>query len=192
MDAVIRNEEGSGWRAIDPLRIGLALLVAARLLVGASELGLATAAPEAALDSTREAAPKIGERAQEVARLLDGVARRQGELDVREREIEGRAGTLAQQEREVLAELARLEALEEKLGQRLSEASQAEDAAATSLAKVYGAMKPEEAAAILGELDDETLLRIVSRMRSKELGLILSRLDAKRAVLVTTRLASTG
>ncbi len=188
MEAVT-TETRQTWRAAGPIRILLAFLVAARLLVGASELGLATAAPEA---PATEPAPKPRERAQEVARLLDGVARRQVELDEREREIEGRAGTLAEQERQVLEDLSRLEALEAKLGERLAAASQAEDAAAASLAKVYAAMKPEAAASILGELDDETLLRIVSRMRSKELGLILSRLDEIKAVLVTTRLASTG
>ncbi len=183
------------WAWAGVVRGLLVMAVALRVLVGASELGRATAAPDPA--STARApteAPALTRPrgAREVARLSDGVARRQAELEQREREMDGRADLLAEQERHVGEEIARLEALEAGLGDRLAQGAQAEDAAAASLAKVYAAMKPEEAAAILGELDDDTLLRIVSRMRSKELGLILSRLDAKRAVVVTTRLARTS
>ncbi len=192
------NDEKAGegrWPWAGAVRVLLVTTVALRVLIGASELGWATAAadPAGATKAPTEAPAVTRPRgAREVARLVDAVARRQAELEEREREIAGRADLLAEQERHVGEEVARLEALEAKLGDRLAQNAEAEDAAATSLAKVYAAMKPDEAAKILGELDDDTLLRIVARMRSKELGLILSRLDAKKAVVVTTRLARTS
>jgi flagellar motility protein MotE (MotC chaperone) len=121
--------------------------------------------------------------------LLSSLERRQTELDARERELGSREERLSLYEKDVTAKVANLEEIEKRLSARAKAASQAVDAAAESLAKIYGAMKPEAAAPILDRLDDPTVLTIFRRMKEKQLGEILPLMTRDRAIALTQALA---
>lgn len=53
------------------------------------------------------------------------------------------------------------------------------------LARLYGAMKPEEAAGILGRLDDASLLAIFSKMEEEQVAKLLPLFDSSRAARLT-------
>lgn len=53
------------------------------------------------------------------------------------------------------------------------------------LARFYGEMKPANAAAVIKELDDETVLAIFSKMEDDQVAKILSVLEAERAARLT-------
>ncbi|QDR80493.1 MotE family protein [Sporomusa termitida] len=53
------------------------------------------------------------------------------------------------------------------------------------LSRLYGSMKPDEATAIMQELDDATVLAIFSKMEEDQVAKILARFDSKRAASLT-------
>ena len=67
-----------------------------------------------------------------------------------------------------------------------------QDDAAARLAKMYEAMKPESAAAILASLDMEVALAILARMKERQAARILSLMDPGRAAQISTRLSLQG
>ena len=148
---------------------------------GASAARLASAAPAG------EAAPRA-EKA-DVRALLDAVAKRNTELDARERELADRKERLEIFEHDVTAKIASLEEIEKRLLARSKEASAAMQAAGDSLAKIYAAMKPSDAAPILDQLDDATVLMIFGRMKEKQVGEILPLMSRDKAIVLTRSLA---
>ena len=143
----------------------------------------------ASAESVPAARGEAAAKAPEVRTLLDAVTRRQSELDERERELTRREEKLQLFEQDVTAKLSSLEELEKRLQARAKAASAAVDAAAESLAKVYGAMKPEDAAPILERLDEPTVLTIFGRMKEKQIGEILPLMSRDKAIVLTRSLA---
>jgi flagellar motility protein MotE (MotC chaperone) len=126
----------------------------------------------------------------EARALLDAITRRQAELDTRARELAAREERLHLFEQDVVAKVASLEEIEKRLQGRAKAASAAVDAAAESLAKVYGAMKAADAAPILERLDEATVLSIFGRMKEKQIGEILPLMTKEKAIALTRALAT--
>ena len=59
-----------------------------------------------------------------------------------------------------------------------------------SLASIYEAMAPDEAAGRLALMDDDTAAKLVSRMSERKAGKVLGALETPRAVAVTRRMKS--
>jgi flagellar motility protein MotE (MotC chaperone) len=129
---------------------------------------------------------------QEGHEMVEAIARRQSELDAREREVAAREEHLKIYEQDVTAKIASLEEIEKRLQVRAKSASAAIDAAAESLAKVYGAMKPTDAAPILVRLDEPTVLTIFGRMKEKQIGEILPLMSKEKAIALTQALAASA
>lgn len=53
------------------------------------------------------------------------------------------------------------------------------------LSKLYGSMKPEEAAAVLNNLEDEQVVMILARMDEESAGRVLASLEPRRAARLT-------
>jgi flagellar motility protein MotE (MotC chaperone) len=185
----------SGVKGRRGIRFALAFVLGAKLGLLAQGDGPALASGA----SAKVAAGGVGVSASaagvkeasrpDVRALLDAIKSRQAELDAREREIAGREERLALYEKDVTAKVAGLEEIEKRLSTRAKAASQAVDAAAESLAKIYGTMKPESAAPILDRLDDPTVLTIFRRMKEKQVGEILPLMTRERAIKLTQALA---
>lgn len=183
----------------------LCAIVAGRVVMGgialqeswAAKTPMTTSSDKAksALDAVSRTPPLGGKRnvpTRGMAELLDSVTRRQSELEVREQRLSEREQQLALYEKDVTGKLAELEKLEGKLQEQADEARANSQEAADSLAKVYAAMKPADAAPILDKLDDATVLRIFKGMRAKQIGEILPLMSSDKAVLLTRSLATTG
>lgn len=198
------------------LRWFVAVLVATKLAAsGASWLGLTVPEPPPALAAdaaAEEAAPpalavkpppapeakdaegapsgrKDRASAADLKSMLEELSRRQAELDRREKAVAAREEKLALYEKDVTEKIAQLEQVGKALKDELKKSSAASDEAAASLAKVYGAMKPAEAAPILDQLDEATALRILTRMKEKQVGEILPLMTRDRAIVLTRSLA---
>ncbi|MEW6269001.1 MAG: hypothetical protein AB1689_06845 [Thermodesulfobacteriota bacterium] len=199
------RRQGRGRRVLGWL--GSSLVVAKLAVIGLSLHGtLAGAAPadgeqgapRLAVVPPREpaapTAPAPGEAAgkpspPDVKSILGGLVRRQQELDAREQAVAARELQLAVYEKDVGEKIAQLEALGKSLKEQVTRANAASDEAAASLAKVYGAMKPAEAAPLLDQLDEATALRILTRMKEKQVGEILPLMSRERAIGLTRSLA---
>ena len=155
---------------------------------GAPAPGAAADAAAAAIAAAKTAGSYGGAK-PDVRGLLTSLERRQAELDARDRDLASREERLALYEKDVTAKVANLEEIEKRLSARAKAASQAVDAAAESLAKIYGTMKPEAAAPILDRLDDPTVLTIFRRMKEKQVGEILPLMTRDRAIALTQALA---
>ncbi len=199
-----RESSGMGWfKGRRSIRFALAFVLGAKLALLAQGEGPALAigagggagAPAAAAGGvvTASAAGPKGAAGlttrPDVRALLESLERRQAELDAREREIASKEERLALYEKDVVAKVASLEEIEKRLSARASAATQAVAAAAESLAKIYGGMKPEAAAPILDRLDDATVLTIFRRMKEKQVGEILPLMTRERAIALTQALA---
>ena len=53
------------------------------------------------------------------------------------------------------------------------------------LARLYGTMKPEEAVAVLNQLNDNDVIAILNKMEEEQVSKILSRMDANRVARLT-------
>jgi len=136
--------------------------------------------------------PLEAEDAAAGARLLRDAAQ---ERDQVQRELERLAGlrqsqaaqeaVLGQVHEQLLEIVGRLER------QQAAFITEQDDAAAR-LAKMYEAMKPESAAAILAGLDMEVTLAILARMKERQAARILSLMDPGRAAQISTRLSLQG
>ncbi len=117
-------------------------------------------------------------------KLLQDVRRRTAELDQRERELGQRA--------------VALESLEEAVAQSLGDLQGAEPGAGAGagcrlrggVTRIYESMRPEEAAQILDQLDDETLRVVFARMDAKQIAAIMASMSRERAVAFTKTLAA--
>ena len=67
------------------------------------------------------------------------------------------------------------------IDKQIKERQQEEAKRYARLARVYGSMKPEEAAAIIKELDDATVIKIFAKMDDDQVAKIMALLDAPRA-----------
>jgi len=134
-----------------------------------------------------EAPAIVGAGDEGFRKLLDEVRRRTAELDQREREVTERA--------------AALESLEEAVAESLAggTAHAAADVVGDGscrlrggVTRIYENMRPEEAAQILDQLDDETLRVVFARMEPKQIGSIVAAMSRERAVAFTKTLAGDG
>ncbi len=184
------------------IRFALAFILGAKLALvllahgegralasGTAGTGAANGAGAAKTTSAEDLRNGLGAVRPDVRALLEALEHRQTELDAREREVTSREERLALYEKDVTAKVASLEEIEKRLSARAKAATQAVDAAAESLAKIYGAMKPESAAPILDRLDDPTVLTIFRRMKEKQVGEILPLMTRDRAIALTQALA---
>lgn len=182
------------WRSRRGIRFALAFVLGGKiaLFVLAQSEGPALASGTTAKgEGTAASAPAADglTTRPDVRALLEALAKRQSELDAREREIATKEERLTVYEKDVVAKVASLEEIEKRLSARAKAATQAVDAASESLAKIYGTMKPEAAAPILDRLDDPTVLTIFRRMKEKQVGEILPLMTRDRAIALTQALA---
>jgi flagellar motility protein MotE (MotC chaperone) len=196
-----REGQDRGQGRPSGVRIALAVVLAGKLVLAGLWTHRAFANPSAAAPAGRPGTAAAvatasggdgqGEAGKpvEVRGLLEGLARRQAELDAREQELAEREERMKLYEKDVTAKIASLEEIEKRLQARAKAASAAVDAAAESLAKVYGAMKPADAAPILERLDEPTVLTIFGRMKEKQIGEILPLMSREKAIVLTRSLA---
>lgn len=114
------------------------------------------------------------------------------ELDNRRVQLEGRKDALDRRELDLrnqaqaLSErLAELRSLTAKLADAHKEKDHRYESRMEQLANVYGAMSPQEAAGLIGRLEDPTAIELLQRMPEKRMGQILSFMDKERAVDLT-------
>jgi flagellar motility protein MotE (MotC chaperone) len=89
-------------------------------------------------------------------------------------------GELAEKSRELLGLLQELEEVREKL-RELEEEKQRR----VHIGEVYGKMRPQEAAAILGRLSDGEAVEILMALEAEQAGQILAKMDPGKAAALT-------
>jgi flagellar motility protein MotE (MotC chaperone) len=114
--------------------------------------------------------------------LLQSLAERRKELDLRANQLERRESLLLAVERRIDEKVARLKALQRSIQ------SESENQY-KSLVKIYENMKPKDAARIFEELNMAVLLPVTERMKERKLAAVLAKMNTTKAMTLTTQLA---
>lgn len=161
-------------------RPSLLLLTAAATAIAGIANAIGMAAPDTAVPKSR-----LGVAiADDVAARDQGAARRGRALDLREQAIKAAEARLK-------ADLVARAVPAAAAGTPLPGAPDASAAPDQfdDLAKIYQAMKPGAAAAVLEQLDIEVQMRVTQRMRERSAALILASMTPKAAAALTMALA---
>ena len=129
------------------------------------------------------------ELTDEEIEILQSLAERRALLERREREVEQREAMLAAAEARIEEKIQRLETLRADIEKRMDDNELRDDAQIASLARIYSAMKPKDAAKIFESLEDEVLLDVMRAMKERTSAAILSKMNPARAQEITQQLA---
>jgi len=202
-----RFGSSTGMLAFGVIALGLLKVGMSSGMIGGKAETLSTAAPiqEAPAAAASLQPPAANEAASPAAALTPdrrlvgwSAAEKQvlTELDARRVELEKRRQELTQKEEELehqaqaIAErTAELRTLVTTVSQIRKERDNQYEARLEQLSNVYSSMAPNEAAPLVGKLDEETALALLKRMPGKRMGQILSLMDPERAVRLTKTLS---
>lgn len=121
--------------------------------------------------------------------VIERLGERRTELEAREQELETRMALLDAAEQRLKEKTAVLEQLQTRIDGLVDQNGVAEDEQFKGLVSMYEAMKPKQAAAILSELDLNTLLRLARGISPRKMAPILASMDPKKAKDLTTAMA---
>jgi flagellar motility protein MotE (MotC chaperone) len=124
--------------------------------------------------------------------VVNSLARRRRELDVRENQLNTQANILAATEARVDAKIAQLKQLQAEINGLVNQRDDDQKKQIASLIKTYGpdGMKPARAAAIFNSLPDEVLVPVAQGMKPGDLGAILAAMNSEAAQRLTVKLAN--
>lgn len=121
--------------------------------------------------------------------VLQQLAKRREELDLRARQLDEREALLQAAEQRMEQKMAELKALQAMVEDLLRTRSEQEEAELRSLVKMYENMKPKAAARVFEEMDMDVLLDVVERMNERKVAPILALVTPTRAKEITFELA---
>ncbi len=121
--------------------------------------------------------------------VLQQLAKRREELDLRARQLDEREALVQAAEQRMDQKMAELKALQAVLEDLLKQRSDEEEAELKSLVKMYENMKPKDAAQVFEEMDMDVLLDVVGRMNERKAAPILALVTPTRAKEITFELA---
>ena len=148
------------------------------------------AAAAAAADAAEE--PKVHDPfdyTDEEVDVLQQLAKRREELDLRARQLDEREALIQAAEQRMDQKMAELKALQATVEDLLKARSDQEEAELKSLVKMYENMKPKAAAKVFEEMDMDVLLDVVDRMNERKVAPILALVTPTRAKEITFELA---
>ncbi len=113
-------------------------------------------------------------------RLLSDLRTRHRELDQRERDLAERERGVAELERAVDARLAELEAVSQRIEERIAAWEESHASRSVSkLAKIYGAMEAHRAAPLIEGLELELATAVLAKMKPRQSAQLIPLLSAE-------------
>lgn len=105
------------------------------------------------------------ERSGSELALLEALSRRRAELDRRAAELDTREALIAVAEQDVEVRIAEMEGLRDDIRGLLGQLDEQRQSRLNEIVTVYSQLEPEEAAAIMTEMDEETLLVVAEQLQ---------------------------
>ena len=181
--------------------ITLLLIKLALTVIGAFsfEQQTASAVPEAmAKDDKPKAEAENAAPVEKTAKSKPGLstteslsAFQQKEIEIRKREeqLKEKEDRLGKLEREIEQKVKDLLALQKEVQSVRAEKQETQNTKVRSLAKIYGTMKPKEAARLMENLDDKLVMGIIATMTPDEAAAILALMEVKKAAKISEALS---
>jgi flagellar motility protein MotE (MotC chaperone) len=186
------------WRPLRLLPLALAAMAVLAVVKlervlggGAPQMASALASAPAAPPAPAASAPPIQAppAAQAERELLENLRARRLELDRQAEELAQRELLLGATERRMAERVNELRLLQAGLEGEVRARDEREEARIRQLARVYEAMRPRDAAAILDDLDMPILLQVIERMREAKASPVLAAMRPERARAATAELS---
>jgi len=116
----------------------------------------------------------------------------QKEIEIRKREerLKEKEERLDKLEKEIEQKVKDLLALQKEIQAVRVEKQETQNARVLNLAKIYGTMKPKEAAKLMENLDDKLVMGIIATMTPDEAAAILSLMEVKKAAKISEALSA--
>jgi flagellar motility protein MotE (MotC chaperone) len=121
---------------------------------------------------------------------LTHIEQREAELRRKEEQLRQKEEYLTRMEQEVERKLKDLLAIQKEIQAYRSEKEQSQNTKIRSLAKIYGTMKPKEAAKLLDNLEEHLVVSVISTMSADEAANILGNMDVKKAAKISESLSN--
>jgi flagellar motility protein MotE (MotC chaperone) len=121
--------------------------------------------------------------------VLQNLQARRGQIDNREKDLDTEVQLLTAAEVKLDAKLKAMSSLKADIQALMGEADQKTQAEVDRLVVVYSKMKPQDAAAVMAQLDDKVRLPIAAAMKPTVLSQILSKMGTMEAKALTEKLA---
>jgi flagellar motility protein MotE (MotC chaperone) len=133
--------------------------------------------------------PYEAAKEEDLRNLKEAIEAKWGELEKEEIKFKEKEEEFNKREKELLAKedslLKKKQALEERTAQY-----EQEERKWTKLAIYYSNMSPDQAASILENLDDQTIIGIFSRMKDSSVAVTMMKMDKKRAAELSRKLVN--
>jgi flagellar motility protein MotE (MotC chaperone) len=120
---------------------------------------------------------------------LQRLAERRDGIEKRERDLVAREGLMKAGESRIDGKIAELHDLQKTIEGLLQKYDKQKQAEIESLVKIYGAMKPKDAAAIFDTLEMPILLAVVQNMKEAKTAPIMALMSRERAKALTEELS---
>lgn len=141
------------------------------------------------LGADEAAVPDPFDYTDEEVDVLQQLAKRREELDLRARHLDEREALVQAAEQRMDQKMAELKALQAMVEDLLKKRSDEQEAELKSLVKMYENMKPKDAAQVFEEMDMDVLLDVVARMNERKAAPILALVTPTLAKEITFELA---
>lgn len=158
-----------------------------------AEMAPAEAAPAEATSATEPPATAPAkdplEFTDEEVEVLQQLAKRREELELKSRQLDEREAMVAAAEQRMEQKMAELKALQSTVEDLLKKRSDEEESRLQMLVATYEKMKPKEAAQVFEEMDMDLLVDLVSRMKTSRAAPILALVSPTKVKELTFELA---
>lgn len=145
--------------------------------------------PESIGRNPLEKPARSGKQAPATTEALGFLQQKELDIQRREDQLKEKEDHLAKVEKEVEQKIKELLAVQKEIQASRNEKQESENAKVRSLAKIYGTMKPKEAAKLFENLDDKLVMGIISTMTPDEAAAILALMDVKKAAKISEALS---
>ena len=154
------------------------------------DVPLSQVARHAAMQVASELPVQDKSFSQSELEILQKLAKRREELDIRERTLEQKVGVLKAAEAQIDAKIVKLKELERTISDLVGVYNEQERDRMNNLVKIYSTMKPKEAARLFNEMEMSLLVRVFEKMKESKSAPILALMDSAKATALTAELAN--
>lgn len=120
---------------------------------------------------------------------LSALQQKEIEIKKKEEQLKEKEERLAKIEKEVEQKVKELLVLQKEIQSAQSEKKETLNTKVKSLSKIYGTMKPKEAAKLMENLDEKLVMGIIATMTPDEAAAILALMDVKKAAKISEALS---
>jgi flagellar motility protein MotE (MotC chaperone) len=124
------------------------------------------------------------------AESLNALQQKEIEIRRKEAELKEKEDRLVKLEKEVEQKVKDLLVLQKEVLSVRTEKAETQNSRVRGLAKIYGTMKPKEAAKLMENLDDKLVMNIIATMTPDEAAAILALMEVKKAAKISEALSS--